>query len=74
MLADAFAKPEAYFYHVHSFHPDAASSGSALGEAEYGTAFPTILGNENVLGVQFHPEKSQGAGLALLEAFARWTP
>jgi glutamine amidotransferase len=74
VLADAFAKPEAYFYHVHSFHPDAASSGAALGEAEYGTAFPTILGNENVLGVQFHPEKSQGAGLALLEAFARWTP
>ena len=74
VLAGAFASPEAYFYHVHSFHPDAATSDAALGEAEYGAAFPTILGFANVLGVQFHPEKSQGAGLALLEAFARWTP
>ena len=74
VLAGAFANPEAYFYHVHSFHPDAAASGAALGEAEYGAVFPTILGCDNVLGVQFHPEKSQGAGLALLEAFARWTP
>lgn len=74
VLAGAFTSPEAYFYHVHSFHPDAATSDAALGEAEYGAAFPTILGFENVLGVQFHPEKSQGAGLALLEAFARWTP
>jgi len=74
VLAGAFAQPEEYFYHVHSFHPDGASSGGALGEAEYGAAFPTILGCDNVLGVQFHPEKSQGAGLALLEAFTRWTP
>ena len=74
VLAGAFATPEAYFYHVHSFHPDGAASDGALGEAEYGAAFPTILGCDNVLGVQFHPEKSQGAGLALLEAFARWTP
>ena len=74
VLAGAFTGPEAYFYHVHSFHPDAASSGAALGQAEYGETFPTILGCDNVLGVQFHPEKSQGAGLALLEAFARWTP
>ena len=74
VLARAFAKPEAYFYHVHSFHPDGAASAAALGEAEYGEVFPTILGCDNVLGVQFHPEKSQGAGLALLEAFARWTP
>ena len=74
VLAGAFTSPEAYFYHVHSFHPDAMAGDGALGEAEYGEAFPTILGSANVLGVQFHPEKSQGAGLALLEAFARWTP
>lgn len=74
VLADAFAGAEAYFYHVHSFHPDGAAGDGALGEAEYGEAFPTILGSDNVLGVQFHPEKSQGAGLALLESFARWTP
>jgi glutamine amidotransferase len=74
VLAGAFAGAEAYFYHVHSFHPDSAAADGALGEAEYGEAFPTILGSDNVLGVQFHPEKSQSAGLALLESFARWTP
>jgi glutamine amidotransferase len=74
VLAGAFPTPEAYFYHVHSFHPEGSAGDGALGEAEYGGAFPTILGCDNVLGVQFHPEKSQGAGLALLEAFARWTP
>jgi imidazole glycerol-phosphate synthase subunit HisH len=74
VLAGAFTGPEAYFYHVHSFHPDTSAGDGALGEAEYDGPFPTILGSDNVLGVQFHPEKSQGAGLALLEAFARWTP
>lgn len=74
VLAGAFPGPEAYFYHVHSFHPDGAASDGALGEAEYGATFATILGCDNVLGVQFHPEKSQGAGLALLEGFTRWMP
>lgn len=74
VLAGAFTAPDAYFYHVHSFHPDTVAGDGAFGEAEYGEPFPTILGSANVLGVQFHPEKSQGAGLALLEAFARWTP
>ena len=74
VLASAFTTPAAYFYHVHSFHPDRVANEGALGEAEYGEPFPTILGHDNVLGVQFHPETSQGAGLALLEAFARWTP
>ena len=73
-LAEAFGSPEAYFYHVHSYHPGGAADDAALGVAEYGAPFPTILGCDNVLGVQFHPEKSQGAGLSLLRAFAGWTP
>ena len=73
-LAGAFKGPDAFFYHVHSYHPDGIGRDATLGTAEYGDAFPTILGCDNVLGVQFHPEKSQGAGLALLEGFARWTP
>ena len=68
------AAPEAYFYHVHSFHPSGVGATAALGEAEYGGTFPTIVGCDAVLGVQFHPEKSQAAGLALLAAFARWAP
>jgi glutamine amidotransferase len=74
MLAEAFDGPEAYFYHVHSYHPNSVGRDTALGEAEYGAAFPTIVGCDAVVGVQFHPEKSQTAGLALLRAFARWAP
>ena len=70
----AFPSPEAYFYHVHSFHPDPAPNEAALGEAEYGEAFPTILGHENVLGVSSIRRSRRGAGLALLEAFFRWKP
>jgi glutamine amidotransferase len=65
---------EAYFYHVHSYHPDGVAPSGDLADAEYGAPFPTIVGAANVLGVQFHPEKSQAAGLALLRAFAAWAP
>ena len=75
LLTEAFGDaPEAFYYHVHSYHPDGVSAGAALAEAEYGATFPTIVGCDAVLGVQFHPEKSQTAGLALLGAFARWAP
>ena len=65
---------EAFFYHVHSYHPEGVDPSAALAEAEYGAPFPTIVGRDNVLGVQFHPEKSQAAGLGLLKAFAEWRP
>lgn len=61
-----------YFYHVHSYHPSAMPSGDVLATADYGEVFPTLVGRGNILGAQFHPEKSQRAGLALLDAFARW--
>jgi len=74
MLAAAFPAAASFFYHVHSYHPDGVDRGSSLGEADYDGPFPTIVGSRNVIGVQFHPEKSQTAGLALLRAFAHWTP
>jgi glutamine amidotransferase len=74
VLAPAVAGGEAFYYHVHSFHPDAVAPPAALAEAEYGATFATIVGRDRVLGVQFHPEKSQTAGLALLGAFAAWRP
>ena len=57
------------FYFVHSFspRPDAAD---LLGTAEYGTRFACAAERDNVFGVQFHPEKSSGAGLRLLANFA----
>lgn len=74
VLAAAIPAGSAFYYHVHSYHPDAVDPGAALGLAEYGGSFATIVGCDAVLGVQFHPEKSQSAGLALLRAFAEWRP
>lgn len=61
-----------FFYHVHSYHPHGVPPGDVLATAEYDEVFPTLVGHGNVLGAQFHPEKSQRAGVALLDAFARW--
>lgn len=76
LLARAMARGAEFFYHVHSYHPDRVVGGSALAEAEYGEGAPfaTVVGQDNVLGVQFHPEKSQAAGLALLREFTAWKP
>jgi glutamine amidotransferase len=74
VLAAVFAEGPEFFYHVHSFHPAALAGGDALAHADYGERFPTIVGHGNVLGAQFHPEKSQRAGIALLAAFASWAP
>lgn len=74
VLSRAVAGSEAYYYHVHSYHPDHVDDGAALGVADYDGTFATIVGCDTVLGVQFHPEKSQAAGLALLKAFADWRP
>ncbi|MGH7699755.1 MAG: imidazole glycerol phosphate synthase subunit HisH, partial [Gemmatimonadales bacterium] len=74
VLRRACGDGEAFFYHVHSYRPEGVPPPAALGEADYGGAFATIVGRDNVLGVQFHPEKSQAAGVALLGAFAEWRP
>src|SRR5213593_56177 len=73
-LARAFGGGASFFYHVHSYHPAHVTPQTDLAEADYGGAFPTVVGEDNVLGVQFHPEKSQAAGLALLREFAAWVP
>lgn len=73
-LARAFDSSTSFLYHVHSYHPADVAPETDLAEADYGGAFPTVVGRANVLGVQFHPEKSQAAGLALLRAFAAWAP
>ncbi len=57
------------FYFVHAFVPRALD-GDVLGTAEYGERFACAVERDNVFGFQFHPEKSSGAGLRLLENFA----
>jgi imidazole glycerol-phosphate synthase subunit HisH len=59
----------AAFYHVHSFVVVPAEEGDVLGRGDYGGRFTSIVGRGDVYGVQFHPEKSSGAGLALLANF-----
>jgi glutamine amidotransferase len=61
----------AAFYHVHSFVCRPADAGDVAGRGDYGERFASIVSRENVMGAQFHPEKSSGDGLALLRNFAR---
>jgi glutamine amidotransferase len=74
VVGPLFASGEQYFYHVHSYYPAEVPEPAVLAIGEYGTPFPTIVGRDNILGVQFHPEKSQRVGIALLERFTQWTP
>jgi glutamine amidotransferase len=60
-----------FFYFVHSFYCDARGEQEAVvGETEYGLDYASVVARANVCGVQFHPEKSQAAGLRLLRNFA----
>jgi imidazole glycerol-phosphate synthase subunit HisH len=59
------------FYHVHSFVARPADRNAVLGTAEYGERFATIIAQDSVFGVQFHPEKSSAHGLLMLRNFTR---
>ncbi len=62
-------------YYVHSYYCAPENPAHALAECDYGgVRFAAAIGRDNLLGVQFHPEKSQRAGLAMLEAFLNWRP
>ena len=60
------------FYFVHSYVMRCGRSGDALGSTDYGQEFTSVVARDNVVGFQFHPEKSQANGLQLLENFCRW--
>ena len=66
--------PAPYVYFVHSYHLAAAHDAHALAKADYGGPVTAIVGRDNMVGTQFHPEKSQAAGLTLLANFLRWHP
>jgi imidazole glycerol-phosphate synthase subunit HisH len=61
----------AAFYHVHSFVCDPDDEQDVVGRGEYGERFVSIVERDNVMGCQFHPEKSSRDGLRLLRNFAR---
>lgn len=60
------------FYFVHSYYTVPVDTELIAGSADYGGEFCCALARENLFAVQFHPEKSQHAGLALLGNFTRW--
>ena len=60
------------FYFVHSYYPVPEDTGDLIGETDYGTRFCSVAGRENLVAVQFHPEKSSRAGLTLYENFLAW--
>jgi len=59
-----------YFYFVHSYYVEADNEADVIARTEYGIHYPSICAHGTVCGVQFHPEKSQDAGLKLLANFA----
>jgi imidazole glycerol-phosphate synthase subunit HisH len=61
-------------YFVHSFELRPARSADLLAETDYGGPLVAAVGRDNLVGTQFHPEKSQQAGLRLIANFLRWRP
>ncbi|RWN25506.1 imidazole glycerol phosphate synthase subunit HisH [Mesorhizobium sp.] len=61
-------------YFVHSYHLDAGKPDDVLAIADYGGPVTAAVSSDNLAGTQFHPEKSQALGLALITNFLRWKP
>jgi glutamine amidotransferase len=63
-----------HYYFVHAYRATQVPRELVLAWTEYGERFPSAVGRGACFAVQFHPEKSQTAGLRLLERFLRWSP
>lgn len=61
-------------YFVHSFALNPAQRSDLVAQADYGGAVTAIVGRDNIVGTQFHPEKSQKLGLRLIANFLKWKP
>jgi len=72
VLAGLPAGTHAYF--VHGFELRPADPGDLLADVDYGGPIAAVVGHDNLIGTQFHPEKSQMAGLRLIANFLRWRP
>jgi glutamine amidotransferase len=62
------------FYFVHSYYPAPSERALTAATCVYGSPFTCAVARDNIFAVQFHPEKSQSAGLQLLSNFLRWRP
>lgn len=61
-------------YYLHGYHFDAANEADILAKTSHGIPLVSAVGRDNIVGVQFHPEKSQAYGLAFLGRFLKWKP
>jgi glutamine amidotransferase len=61
-------------YFVHSYHLRPANPDDRVATTDYGAPLTAIVGRDTIVGVQFHPEKSQMMGLRLISNFLRWRP
>jgi imidazole glycerol-phosphate synthase subunit HisH len=61
-------------YFVHSYQLNPSSRTDLVAEAEYGGSVTAVVARDNIFGTQFHPEKSQRFGLALIANFLKWQP
>ena len=68
------ALPAKHAYFVHSYYFDVRNTPDVLARTEYGGPITAVVGRDNMVGTQFHPEKSQKLGLALIANFLRWQP
>lgn len=68
--------PEHEFYFVHSYYPevDKGAEDIVAGTTHYGLTFASAVAKDNLVAVQFHPEKSGEGGLRILENFCKWSP
>jgi len=61
-------------YFVHSYHLECQNRTACIATTDYGGPVTAIVGRDNMIGTQFHPEKSQRLGLALIGNFLKWKP
>lgn len=75
LLADIPLGPDGlHAYFVHSYELKAAQRSDLVAQADYGGPLTAIVGRDNMVGTQFHPEKSQKLGLKLIANFLKWVP
>lgn len=72
VLAGLGERPHAYFTHSYAFRPE--DQGEVAAWTDYGAPLAAAVARDNILGTQFHPEKSQRLGLTLLANFLKWRP
>ena len=66
--------PDNEFYFVHSYYLDPKSADHVIATTEHGIEFVSAFAHENLVAVQFHPEKSGPLGLGVLQRFSHWSP